>query len=149
MATLASSVPSAQGAVSKSQNWIEGARWKRIAIATVGVVLIAMIGTAAWRWYAAVNLSTEYQAVLLANGAVYFGKLEGAGSRFPVLREVYYVQSGVDPDTKQPKNILLKRGSEWHAPDRMILNAAQIVLIEPVGPNSRVASLIEGTRAAH
>jgi len=44
-----------------------------------------------------------------------------------VLREVYYVQSGVN-EQKQPTNILLKRGSkEWHSPDRMYLNPRQII----------------------
>jgi hypothetical protein len=88
------------------------------------------------------KLPASYYAVLLSNGQVYFGHLEGLGTAFPILREVYYVQSGVDKDTKEQKNILLKRGGEWHAPDQMILNANQIVLIEPVGANSRVSELI-------
>ena len=39
-------------------------------------------------------------------------------------------------------NVLVKRGREWHAPDRMILNSNMIVLVEPVNPTSRVATLI-------
>jgi len=39
-------------------------------------------------------------------------------------------------------NVLVKRGNELHGPDRMVLNANDIVFIEPVGPNSRVAQLI-------
>src|SRR5262249_25493865 len=34
---------------------------------------------------------TPFQAVLLANGAVYFGHLQGYGTHQPVLTEVYYV----------------------------------------------------------
>jgi len=45
-------------------------------------------------------------------------------------------------ETKEVKNILIRRGNEWHAPDRMVLNARHIILIEPVGPNSKVAELI-------
>jgi len=37
---------------------------------------------------------------------------------------------------------LLKRGSEWWQPDRMIVNASNIVFVEPVEPNSRIAQLI-------
>ena len=59
-----------------------------------------------------------------------------------MLRDVYYVQSATDPQTKQVSNILVKRGKEWHAPDRMILNSNMIVLVEPVNPTSRVAQLI-------
>ena len=43
-------------------------------------------------------------------------------------------------------NILVKRGQEWHAPDRMILNEKAIVLIEPVGKDSRVSQLIEESK---
>lgn len=93
------------------------------------------------------KFDTPYQAVLLTNGSVYFGKLEGYGTKFPVLRDVYYVQSGTNPDTKQVTNVLIKRGKELHAPDHMYLNPSHIVLVEPVGPNSKVAQLISDSKA--
>jgi hypothetical protein len=37
---------------------------------------------------------------------------------------------------------LIKRGKELHEPDRMYLNTQQILFVEPVGPNSKVAQLI-------
>jgi hypothetical protein len=83
-----------------------------------------------------------YSAVLLANGSVYFGKLEGLGSPYPVLHDVYYVQSATDPETKKVTSVLVKRGKEWHAPDRMIINDKAIVFVEPVGADSKVAELI-------
>ena len=86
--------------------------------------------------------SDRYYAVLLGNGSVYFGKLEGLGTAYPVLREVYYVQSATNPETKQVSSVLVKRGKEWHAPDRMILNEKSIVFVEPVGTGSKVAQLI-------
>jgi hypothetical protein len=86
--------------------------------------------------------SERYYAVLLSNGSVYFGKLEGFGTPTPVLRDVYYVQSSTNPDTKQVNSVLVKRGKEWHAPDRMILNEKSIVFVEPVGTGSKVAQLI-------
>lgn len=87
-----------------------------------------------------------YYAVLLNGGQVYFGKLDGLGTEFPVLTDVFYVQSRQDPTTKQVTNILVKRGKEWHAPDRMIINASQIVFIEPVTAGSRVAQLISAAK---
>lgn len=83
-----------------------------------------------------------YYAVLLSNGAVYFGTLEGFDTPNPVLRDVYYVQSTVDQQTKAVNSVLIKRGKEWHAPDRMILERRNILFIEPVGRGSRVAQLI-------
>jgi hypothetical protein len=84
----------------------------------------------------------RYYAVLLNNNSVYFGKLEGLGSEFPVLHDVYYVQSNVNQETKQVNNVLVKRGKEWHGPDRMIISDKSIVFVEPVGANSTVAQLI-------
>jgi hypothetical protein len=86
--------------------------------------------------------ATPYQAILLSNGAVYYGKLAGYGSRTPTLTDVFYIVSKTDPNTKQVTNVLVKRGKELHGPDRMYLNASQIVFVEPVGPDSKVAQLI-------
>lgn len=88
------------------------------------------------------SFSTPYQAVLLINGAVYYGKLSGYGTRNPMLTDVFYIMSKTDPETKQVTNMLVKRGKELHGPDRMYLNANQIVMVEPVGPDSKVAQLI-------
>lgn len=115
-------------------------------ILVVAVVVVA-IAIAATGWMLghprAVPFTTTYQAVMLINGQVYFGRLEGYGTSNPVLTEVYYVQSTVDPQTKQQNNILLKRGKEWHGPDRMYINPQQIVIVEPVNPDSRVGELIK------
>lgn len=45
---------------------------------------------------------TEYQAVFLDNGQVFFGKLEDAGSPYLTFRDVFYIQQQVDPDKKRP-----------------------------------------------
>jgi hypothetical protein len=118
------------------------------SLTTAAIVLgaaIILFAASFWLWqrnHSSVSMSTPYQAVLLSNGSAYFGRLEGLGTDYPVLRDVFYVQSRQDPETKAVSNILVKRGQEWHAPDRMILNAKMIVLVEPVSPSSRVAALI-------
>src|SRR5215469_2114522 len=90
----------------------------------------------------AVTFTTPYQAVLLSNNSVYYGKLTGYGTSNPVLTDVYYVVSKTDPNTNQVQNVLVKRGKELHSPDRMYLNPSSIVFVEPVGTDSRVAQLI-------
>ena len=90
----------------------------------------------------AVSFSTPYQAVLLTNNSVYFGKLAGYGTSNPVLTDVFYIVSQTDPESKQVKNVLVKRGKELHGPDRMYLNPHSIVFVEPVGADSKVAQLI-------
>jgi hypothetical protein len=60
-----------------------------------------------------------------------------AASPFPVLTRVYYLQSNVTRESKAVANILVKRGKEWHGPDRMVINEKSIVFAEPAGPDSR------------
>jgi len=113
---------------------------------------ILVIVAAGWHLFgqtrsSSVEFTTPYQAVLLTNGSVYFGHLQGYGTHNPVLTDVYYVVTQTNPETKQSNNVLVKRGKELHEPDRMYLNPNQLLFVEPVGPNSKVAQLI--SQATH
>jgi len=105
--------------------------------------LIAVFAYQSIRAHTTPELRAPFHAVLMMNGQAYFGRLERLGTTFPLLRDVYYVRSQVNPETKEVTNSLVKRGQEWHAPDFMLLNASQILLIEPVKPGSRMSKLIE------
>ena len=94
------------------------------------------------------NFPTDYQAVFLDNGQVFFGKISDTGSPYLMLREVYYVQTLVEQDQKKSANILVKRGSEWHSPEFMRINTRHVLVIEPVGSDSRVAKLIQEAKVA-
>jgi hypothetical protein len=110
----------------------------------VGVLALACGAGAALAFKSNHELTfpTPYQAVLLANGAVYYAKVQGYGTSNPVLIDVYYIVTQTNPETKQSTNVLVKRGKELHGPDRMYVNPNQIVFVEPVGPGSKVAQLI-------
>jgi hypothetical protein len=95
----------------------------------------------------ALKLDTTYQAVLLDNGQAYYGRIQQTDSELTVLTDVYYVQSQVDTQTKETKNVLIRRGNEWHAPNRSVINTRHIVVIEPVTPGSKVAELIAQLKA--
>ena len=119
-------------------------RFLEATLITLVVFLVVTVLMHFWlmpRWNAPA-FKTQYQAVLLSNGAIYFGKLSRTWSDYPVLSDVYYLQSVTDNGTKETKSVLVKRGKEWHGPDHMVLNGRNIVLIEPVGENSKVAQLI-------
>jgi hypothetical protein len=118
------------------------------------IILFALLGIACvalgLRWLfapRALKLDTAYQAVLLDNAQVYYAKIERMDSEFTVLTDVYYVQNQVDPQTKQVKNILIRRGAEWHAPNRSAINTRHIIMIEPVTSGSQVAELINELKA--
>lgn len=90
-----------------------------------------------------ITFTTEYQCVLMTNGQYFFGKIEKAGSAYPVLRNVYYVRQQMNPETKEMKSTMFKRSMEPFAPDMMYINASAIALIEPVAPDSKVATMIK------
>ncbi len=113
------------------------------ASAVVIAVLLAVLVYQNWQSRAVPDLSTPYHAVALTNNQVFFGKVDGLDTGYVVLREVFYIQSRQNPETKAVTNILVKRGGEWHGPDRMIVNREHVLLIEPVKADSQVAKLIE------
>jgi hypothetical protein len=113
-----------------------------IALAAILVIIAAAVHIAHEMHEGPEKFETPYQAVLLANGNVYFGHLSGYGSHAPVLTDVFYIVSQTDPNTKQTNNVLVKRGKELHAPDRMYISPNQIIFVEPVGKDSKVAQLI-------
>ena len=114
-----------------------------IVLLALLTALLGLIGCGAGD----LDFPTEYQAVYLDNGQVFFGKISETAGPFPILRDAFFVQSQVDREKKETKNLLIRRGAEGHGPDFMRLNAQHIVVIEPVAPDSRVAQLIREAKA--
>jgi hypothetical protein len=117
----------------------------RIKNLVAGIVVVVVVAVLAF-WFsperAMAGKAKGYNAVLLDNNSVYFGKVADLGTDYPVLTDVFYIQTAVNPQTKQQSNILVKRGKEWHAPDKMVVSARHIIMIEPVTDGSTVAKLI-------
>lgn len=99
---------------------------------------------------------SEYQAVFLTNGQVYFGKLEGQSSRYVTLTDIYYLQvneplqQGQEQtqSTQQPQLSLVKLGNELHGPvDEMEINRDHILFIEDIKKDGRVATAIAEHKA--
>lgn len=108
------------------------------------ILVFALAAFAFWRsGDKEVKFPTAYQAVLLSNGAVYYGNLQGYGTKNPILTNVFYILTRTDPNTKANSNMLVKRGKELHGPDRMYLNPNSIVFVETVTSGSKVAQLIQ------
>jgi len=118
----------------------------------IALLTVVAIGLLAWMAMAvsrnssglpATGIKTPYQAVVLNNGQVYFGKLDELGTPYPILTDVHYVQGQVNQDTKQVTNTLVKRGKELHGPEIMVLSASQILFIESISPDSTIGKLID------
>jgi hypothetical protein len=114
-----------------------------LSVVFLGIFLLLVAGCGKGK----PSFQTEYQAVFLDNGQVFFGKVDLGKSDYVFMRDIYYVQSAVSRDTKEVSSVLIRRGSEWHGPNEMYLNASHVVLIEPVGVDSRVAKLIQEDKA--
>ena len=94
------------------------------------------------------QFQTEYQAIFLTNGQVYFGKAE-LGADYVTLKDVFYVQSQIiNQKTKEVSNTLIKRGKEPHGPDIMHINKNNVSFIESVTAESQVAKLIKEAQKA-
>jgi hypothetical protein len=95
-----------------------------------------------------VKFSTDYVAVFLDSGQVYFGQIDAVGTHFVTLKDIFYIQRQVSQDKKEEKILLVKRGQEFHGPEMMRINLRHITLLEPVAPNSRVAQLIKEAKGS-
>jgi hypothetical protein len=117
---------------------------QRVIIALLAVITVQMgaIGFYCVRKNIEPEFNSQYQAVVLNGGQVYFGKLERANSQYPVLRDVFYIVNQLNPETKQQANVLVRRGKELHGPAFMVLNRDSIFFIEPVKEDSQIAKFI-------
>ena len=120
----------------------ESLAWIMALAAVVIATALSVLAYQTWRANAPPRYATTHYAVLLLNGQAYFGRVEKVQSEHMVFKEVFYIQSRTNPETKQVTNVLVKRGQEWHAPDRLILNRRHVILMEPVTEGSQVAKLI-------
>jgi hypothetical protein len=84
-----------------------------------------------------------YQAVFLANGSTYFGKLQQQGEDWFVLTDVYYLSAS---EGSAPQ--LIKRGSEPQGPrEPMIIPQANVLFIENLREDSEIVTAITRFRS--
>ena len=126
---------------------------KFIERTTALAVLVIAVASSILAWQAVRSnqvpaTDSTYQSVALINGQLFFGRLEPAAGGYLALRDVYFVQTRQNPDTKAVTNVLVKRGAEPHQPDRMLVNRSQVLLVEPVKGDSQIAKLIAEQQAA-
>ncbi|HSW98801.1 MAG TPA: hypothetical protein VLF71_03110 [Candidatus Saccharimonadales bacterium] len=98
-----------------------------------------------------INKNRE-QAVFLANGQVYFGKIKSINKQYVDLQQIYYlnVNQQVQPNQKDAATAssnqsvsLVKLGCELHGPtDQMIINRDQVTFWENLKTDGQVAKAI-------
>lgn len=116
---------------------------RTIALAlSIIAVALCLIAYASLQRGRVPDTGSTYQAVALAGGQLYFGRLQAANDGDFELRDVFYLQTRQNPETHAVANVLVKRGGEPHGPDRMIISRGQVVLVEPVKADSQIGKLI-------
>ena len=92
---------------------------------------------------------SDYQAVFLTNGQVYFGKISQTRDTYVVFRDIYYLQVNkqlqpADTQTASQSQLsLIKLGNELHGPDDLMhINRDQILFFEDLKSDGRVAQAI-------
>ena len=142
-----------------------GAKWLKLIITIVVVVVVVVACFYAINRLGAVSnlsgdaiaqVSNDWQAIFLANGQVYFGKVKSASDKTVVLTDIYYLQVVTKPlqqtqtgqtaaaNQQQTQELtLIKLGNEIHGPaDKMIINRDQVLLTEKLKNDSRVVQAI-------
>jgi hypothetical protein len=138
---------------------------KRLFVLFTGLVLLLIVLTVAG--LIAVNIdqpdsqtdeksvnTSEFQALFLTNGQVYFGKLSNVDGRYVTLTNIFYLQvqqtatgqQSVQPastTTNQSQVSLAKLGNELHGPeDKMLVSKDQVLFWENLKSTSKVVEAI-------
>jgi len=113
------------------------------------VVLFILVVIAAWlsAGVGEQKIESEYSAVYLATGEIYFGKLH----RFPkfYLSDAWLLQRGVSSETNPTGiNILPFNQAFWGPTDKIYLNRDQVIFIAKLRNDSPVKDFIAGSSPA-
>lgn len=91
---------------------------------------------------------TQYAAVFLTNGQVYFGQMRSTSKTEIILENVYYLQANQNGTATSNETLgssfqLVKLGNELHGPtDELYINKAQVVFYEYLRDDSKVVESI-------
>ena len=103
------------------------------------------------------NIS-DYSAIFLTNGQVYFGKIVSRTDQELDIQDIYYLQvnqniqqadqttssKATPTPSPSPQVSLVKLGNELHGPnDRMRINISQVLFTESLKSDSKVVKAIQ------
>lgn len=85
----------------------------------------------------------RYQAVILSNDKVYFGRISDVSSTFFALDDAFFLRETREDENAQPNRALLPVNAELHAPEnRMLIRKDEVVLVENLAEESPVLNEI-------
>lgn len=114
---------------------------KLIIIAVIVIVIVIALGVwLGFRFFSTPDPAgpSQYSAVFMVTGDIYYGKL--SWFPWPRLKEVWFLQRGVDPQSQQVQlGIAPFRTAFWGPVDSIYLNPKQILLWTRLRNDSQVA----------
>jgi hypothetical protein len=124
-----------------------------VTIALVALVVGVVIGAAGWAVFGsdddgdpfggAID-TTRYQAVILTNDKVYFGRVEDVSDTFLRLDDAFFLRETRESADAEPVRTLLPINRELQAPEnRMLIRKDEIVLVENLAADSPVLKEIK------
>jgi hypothetical protein len=136
--------------------------WILVALIIVALVVLGVLfrdklfgGDSGGAQSTQTGRASEYKAVFLTNGQVYFGKMQDEAEQYVTLTDIYYLQVTQPPlqgsqqagqqqqQQQQPQLSLVKLGQELHGPvDEMKINRDQILFFEDMKEDGRVMQAI-------
>jgi len=135
-----------------NKKWLRFMRWGTAVLLVSGtilvVALVASIGFSKTHEESKYVDNTQYQAVFLNGGQVYFGKISALNNRYITLNNIYYlrVNQAVQPNTSTTNSndvSLVKLGCELHGPqDQMLINADQVIFWENLKSDGQVSKAV-------
>lgn len=86
---------------------------------------------------------TRYQAVILSNDKVYFGRLSSVSDEFYRLNDAFFLRETRDRPEAEPVRALLPVNREIHAPENsMLIRKDEVVLVENLDRESPILTEI-------
>jgi hypothetical protein len=132
-----------------------GKRLPKIAMVAIATAVVAILAVGGWfAWFSMSNAggvkTSQYQAVFLTNGQVYFCKLSDPQSTYIKCTDIFYlqVQQNVQPEDKdkaadKSQVSLAKLGGELHGPeDNMYISRQQVLFWENLKNDGKVVQAI-------
>lgn len=85
----------------------------------------------------------RYQAVILSNDKVYFGRLDSVSDDFFRLRTAFFLRETAGGNGTEPVRALLPVNREIHAPDNtLLIRKADVILVENLAKDSPILTEI-------
>lgn len=87
---------------------------------------------------------SRYQAVILSNDKVYFGRIESISDDFFELHSAFFLRETRESEEAEPVRALLPINREIHEPDNsMLIRKAEVVLVENLAKDSPILEEIK------